>query len=218
MSGRVVWLARHGHRMDEVDSAWKTYARRPVDPDLSPKGMLQAMKLAKRMKREPEPINHLVVSPFLRTMRTASFVAAELGLPMKVEYGIGEMRSEEYFPDGDTVFPALAARREYFPWIDMSYTSLVMPRFPETNEGENSALRRTTRVMKALLDTLPGNLILVSHYAICNGGTHYFSGALLEGYLENCTICKFIQQDDGSWKTAVLIEHTHLFEPLPHEG
>jgi broad specificity phosphatase PhoE len=218
MSGRVVWLARHGHRMDEVDPAWKRYARHPYNPDLSPRGLLQAMKLAKRLKRETDPVQHLVVSPFLRTMRTGGIIAAELGLQMNVEQGVGEMRSEEFFPDGDVVLPSLRAQREYFPWVNPDYCSQVTPSYPETDSGPRSAGIRVKKVFDTLLGSFEGNLLIVSHYAICNGGAHYFTGSLVDGYIENCTYCKFVQQVDGSWVMTVKIEHAHLFEALPHDG
>lgn len=218
MSGRIVWLARHGHRMDEIDPAWRTYARHPHDPDLSPKGLLQAKKLAKRLKKESDPIQHLIVSPFLRTMRTGGLVAAELGLPMNVEAGVGEMRSMEFFPNGDVVLPSLRAQREYFPWINPAYRSQVIPRYPEAEHGTGSTLERTGRTLEALFKTFPGNILIVTHYAICNGGVCHLTGSLVDGYIDNCTFCKLVQQSDGSWTMTKKTEHAHLFEPLPHEA
>lgn len=216
MSGRVIWFIRHGQRLDQYKTDWKDYAKDRHNPDLSPLGILQAMKVARRIAREPETVHHLVVSPFLRTLRTASFLAHELKLPICVESGVGEMRAREWFPEGDCITAPPSEMREYFPDIHPDYQSKVTPVWPESEscmEAERFAPRIAT-TLRLLLESLPGNIIIVGHYAVSNGGVAALTGSHVDAFIDNCTLCKVVQGDDGSWTLTMKAESAHLLEPL----
>ena len=53
MFQQTVWIARHGNRIDFVNPEWFNTAKRPYDPHLSDDGILQAQKLANRLRHPP---------------------------------------------------------------------------------------------------------------------------------------------------------------------
>ena len=67
MNNRIIWLIRHGNRLDFSNPEWLDTAERPHDCPLSPQGQQQARDTGVRLRREP-------VSVFSNASRTFSCV------------------------------------------------------------------------------------------------------------------------------------------------
>jgi broad specificity phosphatase PhoE len=149
--------------MDSHDPQWETSASRPKDPPLSPIGQRQAMALADHLAGEP--VHHIFVSQFVRTLETAYPLAERLNLPIKVEWGLSELLTPEWFPQMPTVLTD-HKRREQFPRVDGTYENFILPKYPETWEQMD---RRVAVTVKRLLANFEGSLLLVGHGASISG-------------------------------------------------
>lgn len=153
----TLWIVRHGNRFDFVYPAWFDTALRRYDPPLSFDGKIEIEKLALRLK--DEPINHIIASPFLRTIQTAHILGEKLDLNIKLEAGLGEWHN----PDWMTEIPVIHPREELeniYPRIDWNYRSQIIPKYPET---ETMVLRRMKKIAQLLTTEFKGNLLLIGH-------------------------------------------------------
>ena len=164
-AGKTIWIARHGNRADFVDPTWRLRAARPHDPPLSPDGVEQARKLGRRLKGEP--IRHIFASPFLRTLETASAVAAELKVPVKIEHGAGEFLNPEWFSCAPE-FLSGADLHGRFPQLDASYASRGASRYPELDE-ELHCWPRAGETARKIAQEFDGDLLFVCHGATLLG-------------------------------------------------
>lgn len=199
----TVWLTRHGNREDFVDPEWVETAARPHDPGLSPDGVGQADRLAERL--ETEGISHIFASPFLRTVHTAAVVAEVLDLPVYLEPGLGEWMNPDWFSGiPDTLGrEELAAR---YPRIDLRYSPLAHPEFPET---EGQALERAGRTARRLADAFSGSLLLVGHGVSVTGAVQ---GLVPDARVNECALCSLfraVRGDDG-WRLDLAGDVAHL--------
>jgi broad specificity phosphatase PhoE len=154
----VLWLARHGNRQDFVDPSWAATAERPFDPGLSFDGLEQAKRLAARLSSER--IDHIFASPFLRTVETAHFAAELLGLPLKLEPGLGEWLNPSWFAREPELFSATELKRR-FPHIDEGYAPVVERlHYPE---DEATAVERATYTAERIAAAFDGEVLLVGH-------------------------------------------------------
>ena len=92
-TGQVVWICRHGNRIDFVDPAWRGH--NGDDPHLSPDGVVQAQETGKRLRGEG--IRYIFSSPFLRTVETAHYIAEAIDVPIYIEEGASEWLNPEWF-------------------------------------------------------------------------------------------------------------------------
>jgi broad specificity phosphatase PhoE len=166
--GKTVWIARHGNRADFVDRSWPQTAARPHDPPLSADGNVQAQLLGKRMKRET--VTHLFCSPFLRTMETASHVADQINLPIKIEHGAGEFLNPDWFKRAPEFLTSEEISQK-FPRIDLTYTSRGAWKFPEHDE-QSHCWPRAGKTMRRLVEDFDGDLMVVCHGATMLGLTY----------------------------------------------
>lgn len=90
MQNKLFFALRHGERAD------RAFTHRPCplnfDPCLTEKGLLQAEQSCQRILSliPPNKSVHLVSSPFLRCIETASFIAKSLNIPIHIEEGFAE--------------------------------------------------------------------------------------------------------------------------------
>ena len=203
---RTIFLARHGERQD-ADPKWRETAENPLDPDLSAMGIEQARRLARRIAGES--IDHLICSPFLRTLHTAHHCAMATGLGIHVENGVAEQREPSWLPSGEyPPFPSLKERAAVFPMIDKGYKSMFTPAEPEP-EGHPRICERAAHIIGLLTDRFPGNLLIVTHYAIVNTITLALAGTLINGYIEVSSLTK-IEGDSERWRLALSADTAHL--------
>lgn len=188
---RTVWLIRHGNRRDFVDPAWMDTAERPHDTPLSEDGEQQATETGRRLQQEK--VDHVFASPFLRTTQTASLIALELNIPVKIEAGLAEMFLARWFPTNPDLPSAESLRRD-FPRIDTSYQSAVFPKYPET---EDDVSIRIAATIGSIMKNFDGNLALVAH----GGSISALAKHVSPGHSVAPTFCCLIEYlwEDGRW-------------------
>ncbi|ABW25773.1 histidine phosphatase family protein [Acaryochloris marina] len=202
----VVWIARHGHRQDYADLGWRKRAERPHDPGLSAAGVVEAQDLAQCLKSES--IEHIVASPFLRTVVTAAHTATALALPIQLEAGLGEHMSSKLFKHRPEPLP-VDEMADRFPQVDRLYQSQIIPPFPETEE---EALARAGKALQQLLDTFSGPLLIVTHELIGKGAVWGLVNQRPPVRFPTCSLTKLVHEQ-GEWKMAFTGKTSHLSQP-----
>jgi broad specificity phosphatase PhoE len=155
-----IYITRHGHREDDPHNPSGKHIPegRPLDPNISSIGMAQATALGKRLKVEAQ-IKTIYASPFLRTSHTAHLIAKELGLKVKLEWGI----TESFYPQWFSAWPGTTDRQKLaamFDTIDLSYVPLgILPTCPEENQWRTND--RLLEVMKRLV--IDEDTLIVTH-------------------------------------------------------
>ncbi|HEY9726247.1 MAG TPA: histidine phosphatase family protein [Chroococcales cyanobacterium] len=200
---QIVWIARHGNRLDFVNPEWFNTAERPYDPPLSEDGVIQAQQLGQRLVGES--IAHIFASPFLRTVQTASMVADALDLPIKLESGLSEWLNPAWMKTEPERLP-LEVLQERFPRIDPSYTSRVIARYPETN---NQVLDRTSETARLLVTQFSQDILLVGHGASVVGTTQGLVGGTPEVNAALCCLVKLVRQGQ-EWVMELNGDTSHL--------
>ena len=200
---QVVWLVRHGNRVDFVDPNWKDTAERPFDPSLSPDGFEQAKKTGERLIGEG--ITHIFSSPYLRTVQTAHEIAQVLDLSVYLEPGLGEWLNADWFPSTPELLPPDQLKNLY-PRIDLSYTPHVSPQYPET---EDEALSRAGEAARRISSAYGGTILMVGHGASVAGAAR---GLIEDLRIEECALCslyKLVKRDDA-WVAELCGDVSHL--------
>jgi broad specificity phosphatase PhoE len=186
---RHFWFVRHAEREDFVDPDWPKKNRRHYDTPISDTGHEQARETAQFFKQQS--IQHIFVSPFHRTLETATPIAEELGLKLKVEDGLCEILFERWF-DTRPLFPGPFA--ETLKMKDPGYISAVTPVYPETID---TVRERGIACMDHILNNFSGNILCVSH-----GGVLWELMSGLTGQQQSievpfCCIIHLTLTDDG---------------------
>ncbi|MGB2924974.1 MAG: histidine phosphatase family protein [Limnothrix sp.] len=204
---RSIWLVRHGNRLDFVQPQWFNEAVRRYDPPLCPLGDRQAQELGLRLRGEP--IDHIFVSPFVRALQTAQHVAESLGLPLRVESGLGEWHNSDWMTAAPITHPWADCLKD-FPQIDPDYLSVASPVYPENRA---QMLERAAQTILAISRQYSGNLLFVGHKDPLSG----CFAALLEGreaspVFEVCAVTQLVLSGDR-WQCTVRNETSHLSQP-----
>jgi hypothetical protein len=145
----VVYIVRHGERLDNVDETFLQTSETPWNPPLTENGKQQAVKTGKFLK--DKNISTIYTSPFLRCVQTTIGIlegmectssttttsttteTTETTAPLvvvKVEAGLGEFLNANWF-DKDPVLPP--STWEHLPGLDPTYESVLRPVYPETS-------------------------------------------------------------------------------------
>jgi broad specificity phosphatase PhoE len=194
---RSIWLIRHGNRLDFSNPEWLDTAERPHDCPLSPNGEQQARDTGARLRREP--VAHLFSSPFIRAAQTATIIGNAIGKPVKIEAGLSEILSANWFPDRHDLLSA-AELADRFNGIDITYRSQVEPEYPETRE---LMTRRSKRVVELLTQQFDGTLVFVGHGGIFSGIAPAIAGAGCGIHTTTCCLIRFDQDmASGGWRLA----------------
>ncbi|HLO85560.1 MAG TPA: histidine phosphatase family protein [Nostocaceae cyanobacterium] len=205
---QTVWIARHANRIDFVNPDWFLTAERRYDPHLSDDGMIQAQQLANRLKREK--ITHIFASPFLRTVQTANAVAEILDLPIKLETGLSEWLNPEWMTEEPERLstPALA---ELYPRIDVSYTSRIAAKYPETHEQVRERSGQTARCLAA--EFYPNDILLVAHGASVLGAAMGLVGEVAKNEVKAslCSLVKVVRHE-SQWLLELKGDTSHLHQ------
>lgn len=160
-SGQVVWLARHGIRLDFVAPTWRENAPRPYDSPLAPVGIAQAKELGQHLRVHGRGIRQIFASPFWRTVETAYYVAEALDLSINIEPGAGEWINPEWF---ETIPECLSPQElsAEFPRINLDYRPLLPPAGMETVADIGT---RTTIAIRQITHTYPEDIFIIGHGA-----------------------------------------------------
>jgi broad specificity phosphatase PhoE len=204
---QIVWIARHGNRLDFVNPDWFLTAERPYDPPLSDDGLIQAKQLGERLKQEN--IAHIFASPFLRTVQTGNQVAEALDLPIKVESGLSEWLNPHWMPSMPEKL-SLELLHERYPRIDLEYNSRIIAEFPETGE---QALQRAGETAKRLAAEFTTDILLVGHGASVIGTAMGLLGGTTEPEINTtlCCLVKIVHQGE-KWEMELNGDTSHLSE------
>jgi broad specificity phosphatase PhoE len=154
---QIVWIARHGNRLDFVTPEWFETAERRYDPPLSDDGLIQATELGKRLKKEN--ISYIFSSPFLRAIQTADRIAQELDLPIKIEAGLSEWLNPDWMTEAPQTHPKDFLAKDYSR-IDWNYYSKIIPQYPESEE---IVMQRTAQTARQLVGEFSEDILLVGH-------------------------------------------------------
>lgn len=201
-----VWIARHGNRLDFVNPDWFISAEKRYDPPLSDDGLIQARELGNRLKSER--ISHIFCSPFLRTIQTADRVAEALNLSIKIETGLSEWFNAEWMTEPPVIHPQDFLAKEY-PRIDWSYTSQIVPQYPES---EADVLQRTAATVKQLVRQFSEDILLVGHGASVIGTTRGLVGGTPAINASLCCLIKLVYSGDR-WEMELNGDISHLSQP-----
>ena len=200
---QIVWVARHGNRLDFVNPEWFNTAQRPYDPPLSDDGVVQAQQLGQRLKSEN--ITHIFSSPFLRTVQTAAQVAQALDLPIKLEAGLSEWLNPEWMKQKPEIL-SLQALAQKYPRIDRHYSSRVVPQYPESNE---TVMGRTAQTVRQLVEEFSEDILLVGHGASVLGTT---VGLVKGNPIVNASLCCLVKlvRHSEQWEMELNGDTSHL--------
>ena len=158
-ASRVLWLLRHGERIDHVDPDWQGW-----DPPLSPQGVNQAQLTATFLRTHN--IERIYSSPFLRTLQTAHAVAEELDLPLRMESGLSEWMNPQWFPTPPPL-PSAAERAQAFHRMDLTYKPLLPAPYPESLV---ECLRRSCVAARLVgANDTAGSILMVVHGGTVSG-------------------------------------------------
>ena len=203
MTKQTVWIARHGNRLDFVNPEWFDTAERRYDPPLSKDGFIEAQELGQRLKIEN--VSHIFASPFLRTIQTANEIAEILNLSIKLEAGLSEWHNSEWMMETPEIHPRELLAKTY-PRIDWSYTSLILPKYPETEAQVN---KRTGETAKLLVSQFSEDILLVGHGASVWGTTRGLVGGNPDVNASLCCLVKLVYQDNN-WQMELNGDTSHL--------
>ncbi len=208
MEKQIIWLCRHGNRIDFVDKNWSG----GNDPPLSADGIVQAQETGTRLRGEN--IRHIFASPFLRAVETAHYIAEALDLPIKIEPGACEWMNAAWFATPPVLQPS-EALRERFPRVDVTYKPLVQPRHPETNP---EMLVRCAETARRLSETFHEDLVIIGHGASVSGLAEGFLGR--KPGLSCCGVCSLTQivRQDGTATLVLNGDVSHLTGGDAHSG
>ncbi|PSO82351.1 MAG: histidine phosphatase family protein [Cyanobacteria bacterium QS_6_48_18] len=198
-----VWITRHGNRHDFVNPEWFNTAEHPYDPPLSEDGVIQAQELGERLSLEG--IAHIFSSPFLRAVQTAHYVAQALELPIKLEAGLSEWLNPEWMPAMPATLPPEVLAERY-PHIDLSYTSRIVPQYPESSE---TLAERTAGTARQLVEEFSQDILLVGHGASVLGTTTGLVGGSPTINASLCCLVKLVRGSQG-WEMELHGDTSHL--------
>lgn len=200
---QIIWLARHGNRLDFVHPEWFNTACRRYDPPLSDNGFIQARQLAQRL--QAEKIEYIFASPFLRTIQTAHLIAEQIHLPIKLEAGLGEWHNPDWMSEKPEIHLPDELEQLY-PLIDWSYRSQILPDYPESLV---KVKQRTQLAINKILQKFRGNMLIVGHAISVTGIAQALIG---DGNQINTSLCSLTQiiQQDHQWLLALNGDTSHL--------
>ena len=206
MTDRVLYLVRHGQRLDAVQKQWYSPHDNQYDPPLSPEGMGQAYQIAQRLQNEP--IDVIFSSPYLRALQTAHPISEAHNLPMYVEAGIGEWLGRAMFPAEPNIMPAFQ-RRDDFPRLDFSHHTRVVPHWPETAE---ECFARLNNTVQQLLESYEGNLLIVGHGRTVTGLAHVLTKKPEYQFKYGLAALTTLRFTNDAWQIELNSDDSHLKE------
>lgn len=155
-----LFVVRHGMRIDHENKQWGQTAERSFDPPLSETGMIEAHETGKYLAQFG--IEAMYASPLLRTIQTATEITRTLDLDIRVESGLVEWLNPKWH-DFTAGFLPLSDLKAEHARLDLTYRSLINPRYPE--QDEETCAARATFVARQLVaeQNGAGDVLLVTH-------------------------------------------------------
>ncbi|MEM7798083.1 MAG: histidine phosphatase family protein [Chloroflexota bacterium] len=207
-----LYVVRHGARIDHEDRSWKNTAERPFDPPLSENGQTQAQKTGVALKGHQ--IGAVYASPLLRTIQTASYFASSLSLPIQIEAGVVEWLNPKWY-DFSAGMLNLAEMKDKYHALNLSYESLVTPRYPE--QEEETCIARCAFAARQLSSEHPdgSHALIVTHGVCVNAIVQSLVGNKDGVNAQTCAIT-ILEETFSGW-TLVSSSTDHLNQSLQEE-
>lgn len=151
-----IYLARHAEP-EGAEGVHRFLGQ--LDPPLSPVGWRQAGELAQRL--EGVEFRAIYSSDLQRSLSTAEAVAVGTGLVIQQELALREIHAGQWegltFDEAKLRYPAKFAERE---------RDLVGFRFPGGGESFRDLERRVAPVFSQIMDSGPGDVLVVAHKGV----------------------------------------------------
>lgn len=162
---KVIFI-RHGKDDDRYRGGWSNL-------DLIPEGVQQAKQLAQFLKDNNNDYNitEIISSDLARTMTTASFISAELGLAIQKEPRLRETNN------GDLAGMLNSAALERYPGL--FFSSLKMDEAYPNGESPNDFFARIKMWFVEFTSkyrSANGNVLVVTHGGVINVIYHLING------------------------------------------
>ncbi|TFK41114.1 histidine phosphatase superfamily [Crucibulum laeve] len=226
-----IYIARHGFRMNWVNTNWKSATGLARDPPLAAFGEAQAEELAQYFLSLPEEERPTAIfsSPFYRCLQTSKPVARALGLPIYVEHGMSEWFSPVVPGTGLHPRPGSATSlKGYFSEIDPSWHSIWYPSrkgetVEEIHDRSDGFLRAFIPEVERKFDH--SRILLVSHAATVIALARSFLGNReLPLNVGCCSLTELTRKTDtpssevlGCWTALKLADGAHLSQGTSRE-
>lgn len=205
---RLIYTVRHGERVDNVDKSWKTTRKEKGetwdDPPLTDRGLKQASETGIRLSSLP--ITAVFVSPFTRTIQTATQILTQFSSPppMYIEPGLSESLNACMDPPG---IPSKDTMRKLSPFISFSYTPIYSLPLPKETGGDIGCYHRVAHTIQTILDNTTGSILIVSHGSpIASSHLYLFNQW---AYVGQCTIST-IAYRQGTYVPLSIGDSSHL--------
>lgn len=157
-------FVRHGKDDDRYRGGWSTL-------DLTPEGRKQAERAAKHIRENNQyyGITHIVSSDLPRTMTTASYIAAELDLPIRKDTRLREINN------GDLAGMRNDTALEKYPGL--FFNSLEMDESYPNGESPRDFFRRIKMWFSEFASDFHGeNILVITHGGVINIIYHLVKG------------------------------------------
>ncbi|KAG5648030.1 hypothetical protein DXG03_007065 [Asterophora parasitica] len=221
-----IYIARHGYRLNWINTNWQSKTGLPRDPPLAAYGETQAKELGEYFLSLPDEERPTAIfsSPYYRCLQTSQPVSQALGLPIYVEHGIAEWYSPVVPGTGLHPRPGSAdSLKQYFSEIDPSWSSVWYP--SRMGEAVDEVHDRVNGFLEALAAQVerqfPGQhkrVLLVSHAATTIALARSLLGDRnLPLRVGCCSISEFDRREGnqavlGAWEAPRLADGAHLKE------
>lgn len=193
----VVYIARHGERIDHVDKSWVKNAERPHDPYLTEVGIQQAAALGTHLM--DKKLNHIFCSPFYRTIQTANEVSKATDVPISLEPGLSEWLNPTWYPTKPPLL-SIETLKDEFPAIDLSHKPLLHPDYPECH---SSAVARSEDIAKGLASRHGGNILFVSHGLVCEYTARGLTDTGKRPYISYCSLQTCVLRENSTDRYSI---------------
>ncbi|KAJ9079062.1 hypothetical protein DSO57_1039391 [Entomophthora muscae] len=230
------FIVRHGERQDHADPSWALTAAKPDDPPLTDRGVAQAFMTGQQLQSllmekadSSRPI-HILTSPLLRCMQTASGIVAGLGklgsrAVMKPELGLCEWLSDDYFTHQlgrDDLHYAAEVSSDCESDEEPINATAQCPHtteFPKFPEAYPEMVIRATSFTKSLdlwtrSASAPPIVILVTHGAMVNGLMEGFLGNPFLHHIDPCSLSCVKRSFTGQYQPTMIANTSHLRQIL----
>ncbi|KAJ7783845.1 histidine phosphatase superfamily [Mycena maculata] len=220
----TIYIARHGFRMNWINTNWKSVTGLARDPPLAVFGETQAQELADYFLNLPEDQRPTAIfsSPYYRCLQTAKPVSIALGVPIYVEHGLSEWYSPVTPNTGLHPRPGSASSlHEYFPEIDAdAWTSLWYP--PRVGEDVAEVHARARAFLELFIPAVERSLprthkrmLLLSHAATTIAlARALLDDAALPMRAGCCSLTEVVRKPDaavlGGWEARKVVDGAHL--------
>lgn len=182
-----VYLMRHGERLDYVDPNWRLNNEQYYDPPLSDEGLDMSKQITAKLNLKSLNIQHIISSPFYRTIQTAYSIARDLSIDeITISYGMSELISEN---SGIVSKPSIDINQQIIHFKDLKFLTHGEGNLPTFPESFNHSTERYANTIYTLANLYwPKNLLIVTHAFALRSACEIFSSLPIEGDIPFCGV------------------------------